>query len=94
VAWRRPAAVAVGSPFGSPLLSAPPAFERRENQYRLRAFDGAAFRVLSLVVPASVPFRNNPVTGGVLLTGAAGEVPAGWTSGQGRRSRLRGSWRS
>ena len=62
-------------------------------QYRLRAFDGAAFRVQSLVVLASVPSRNNPVTGGVLFTGAAGEMPAGWTSGQSRRSRLRSRWR-
>jgi hypothetical protein len=77
--------VAVGSPLGSPLLSAPPAFEGRENQYRLRLFDGAALGVLSLVVLASVPSRNNPVRGGVLLTGAAGEVPAGWASGQRRR---------
>jgi len=51
-------------------------------QYRLRAFDGAvaAFRVLSPVVLASVPSRNNPVMGGVLLTGAACEMPAGWTA--------------
>ena len=75
--------VAVGSPFGSPLLSASPAFERRENSTGY-AFDGAAFRVLSLVALASVPSRNNPVTVGVLLTGAAGEMPAGRTSGQRR----------
>lgn len=37
---------------------------------------------------ASVPSRNNPVMGGVLFTGAAGEMPAGWTSGQSRQSRL------
>ena len=37
---------------------------KTRKQYRLRAFDGAAFRVLSLVVLASVPSRNNPVTGG------------------------------
>jgi hypothetical protein len=47
---------------------------------RLRAFDGAAFRAPraepSLVVLASAPSRNNPVTGGVLLTGAASEMPA------------------
>jgi hypothetical protein len=48
---------------------------------------------LSLVVLASVPSRNNPVTGGVLFTGAAGEMPAGWTSGQSRQSRLRSRWR-
>jgi hypothetical protein len=30
----------------------------------------------SLVVLASVPSRNNPVTGGVLFGGAAGEMPA------------------
>ena len=29
-----------------------------------------------LVVLASVPSRNNPVMGGVLFTGAAGEMPA------------------
>ena len=40
----------------------------------------AAFRVLSPVVLASVPSRNNPVMGGVLLTGAACEMPAGWTA--------------
>ena len=82
--WRRPAALAAGSPFGSPLLSAPSAFEKTRKQYRLRAFDGTAFRVLSLVVLASVPFRNNPVMGGVLFAGVAGEMPAGWTSGQSR----------
>ena len=49
--------------------------------------------VLSLVVLAGVPSRNNPVTGGVLLTSAAGELPAGWTSGLSRRSRLRSRWR-
>jgi hypothetical protein len=50
----------------------------------------------SLVVLTSAPSRNNPVRGGVLLTGAAGEMPAGWVSGQSRQSRLRsrhpGSW--
>ena len=30
----------------------------------------------SLVALASVPSRNNPVTGGVLFGGAAGEMPA------------------
>lgn len=30
----------------------------------------------SLIVLASVPSRNNPVTAGVLFNGAAGEVPA------------------
>ena len=53
---------------------------KTRKQYRLRAFAGAAFRVLSLVVLASAPSRNNPVMGGVLLTGAAGEMPAGWAS--------------
>ena len=43
---------------------------KTREQHRLRAFDGAAFRVLSLVVLASVPSRNNPVTGGVLFTAA------------------------
>jgi hypothetical protein len=60
---------------------------------RLRAFDGAAFRVLSLIVLASVPSRNNPVIGGVLPTGPAGEMPAGWTSGQSRQSLLLSRWR-
>jgi hypothetical protein len=40
-----------------------------------------------------VPSRNNSVMGGVLLTGAAGEVPAGCTSGQSRQGRLRSRWR-
>jgi hypothetical protein len=66
---------------------------KTREQHRLRAFGGAAFRVLSPVVLASAPSRNNPVMGGVLLTGAAGEMPAGWTCGQSRRSRLRSRWR-
>jgi hypothetical protein len=47
----------------------------------------------SLVVLASAPSRNNPVRGGVLLTGAAGEMPAGWVSGESRQIRLRSRWR-
>ena len=62
-------------------------------QYPGLAFDGAAFCVLSRVLAASVPYRNNPVTGGVLLTGAAGEMPADWTCGLSRQSRLRSRWR-
>ena len=49
--------------------------------------------MLGLVVLANVPFWNNPVTGGVLFTGAADEMPAGWTSGRSRQSRLRNRWR-
>jgi hypothetical protein len=89
VAWRRQAAVAVGSPSLFARADAKPD--------RLRAFDGAAFRAPraepSLLVLASAPSRNNPVTGGVLLTGAASEMPAGWTSAQSRQSRLRSRWR-
>ena len=40
---------------------------KTRKQYRLRAFDGAAFRVLSPVVLASVPSRNNPVMAGVVI---------------------------
>jgi len=49
--------------------------------------------VLSLIVLASVPSRNNLVTEGVVLTSAAGKMAAGWTSVQSRRSRLRRNWR-
>jgi hypothetical protein len=46
-------------------------------------------RVLRWIVLASVSYRNNPVTRDVLGTSAAGEMPAGWTSGL---SRLRSRW--
>ena len=89
MAWRRQAAAAVGSP----LLFAAPTFERREDSTGYALSMAPRSAVLSLVVPASAPSRNNPVTGGVLLTGAASEMPAGWTSAQSRQSRLRSRWR-
>ena len=46
----------------------------------------------SLVVLASAPSRNNPVRGGVQLTGG-GEMPADWVSRQSRQNRFRSRWR-
>ena len=87
--------LAPGTTGGSPLTPVAAGFVGVRNarrQYRGRAFDGAAFHVLSRVVLVSVPYRNNLVTEGVLFTSAAGEMAAGWTSGLSRQSRLWGRW--
>ena len=70
-----PGTTGVSSP--APVAAGFVGIRNARRQYRGLAFDRAAFRVLIRVLLASVPYRNNPVTGGVLPTSAAGETPAG-----------------